>query len=94
MSASTCQPDMEVDPDGITDVPFNWAPRLEGETILTSTFLLPDGLTEESSSNTDTTATIFVSGAVCGTLYRITNRITDTGGRSWDKTYRVIGREQ
>jgi hypothetical protein len=57
-------------------------------------FLLPDGLTEVSSSNTTTTATIFVSGAECGRTYRITCRYTTAGGRTRDKTIRVIGREQ
>jgi hypothetical protein len=87
-------PDFEIDPDSTEDFEFTLAADLDGDTIDTVTFVLPDGLTEESSSNTDTTATIFVSGAECGRTYRITCRYTTAGGRSRDKTLRVIGRSQ
>lgn len=88
----SCAPDFELDPDATEDFQFNFAGELDGDTIATVDFLLPDGLTEESSSNTDTTATIFVSGAACGVVYRITCRYTTAGGRTRDKTIRVIGR--
>jgi hypothetical protein len=87
-------PDFEIDPDATDDFEFALAGDLDGDTIATVEFVLPDGLTEESSSNTDTTATIFVSGAQCGRTYRITCRYTTAGGRSRDKTIRVIGRSQ
>jgi len=87
-------PDFEIDPDATVDYVFALAADLDGDTISTVTFLLPDGLTEVSSSNTDTTATIFVSGAArCG-YYRITCRYTTVGGRTQDKTIRVVGRNQ
>jgi hypothetical protein len=81
--------DYEKGPSDTEDYPFNWSGKLDGDTISTSTFLLPDGLTEVSTSNTDTTATIFVSGGSACITYRITNRITTAGGRTWDKTIRV-----
>ncbi len=87
-------PDYEQDPDSTLDYPFNWASDLNGDTIDTSTFILPDGGTEASSSNTDTTATIFLSGVMCGVVHRVTNRIVTVGGRTMDKTIRVIGRER
>jgi len=90
----SCQPDFEIDPDAIEDFEFVFAGDLDDDTIATVTFLLPDGLTQVSSSNTDTTATIFVSGAECGRTYRITCRYTTAGGRSRDKTIRVVGRSQ
>lgn len=87
-------PDFELDPDATEDYVFQLAPELDGDTIATAVFVLPDGLTEESSSNTSTTATIFVSGAQCGRTYRITCRYTTAGGRTRDNTIRVIGREK
>lgn len=87
---STCGPaDYEKDPDSTVDYPFNWVPVLDGDTISTSTFLLPDGLTSVSTGNTTSSATIFVSGGSAGRIYRITNRITTAGGRTFDKTIRV-----
>lgn len=88
------RPDFELDPDATEDFVFNLAPDLDGDTISAVDFVLPDGLTEVSSSNDTTTATIFVSGASCGLVYRITCRYTTTGGRTRDRTIRVIGREQ
>lgn len=85
-------PDVVKDPDSTEDYQFNWAPKLDGDTIIASTFLLPDGLTSVSTSNTTTTATIFVSGGSQGRVYRITNRVTTAGGRTWDRTMRVLVR--
>jgi hypothetical protein len=94
VNGSCRAPDYEIDPDSTDDFEFALAGDLDGDTIATVEFVLPDGLTEESSSNTDTTATIFVSGAECGRTYRITCRYTTAGGRTRDKTIRVIGRSQ
>ncbi len=93
--SGACGPvDAEIDPDATDDFEFNFAGDLDGDTIATVEFLLPDGLVQEDVSNNDTTATIFVSGAQCGRTYRITCRYTTAGGRSRDKTIRVIGRQQ
>ena len=94
LEASGYQPDFTKDPNDTIDFPFNWKPELYGDTIATSEFILPDGLTEVSSSNTTTTATIFVSGGSAGTIYRITNRIVTTGGRTRDRTSYVLVQER
>lgn len=94
VNGSCPPPNFEIDPDSTEDFEFALAGDLDGDTIDTVEFVLPDGLTEVSSSNTDTTATIFVSGAECGITYRITCRYTTAGGRTRDKTIRVIGRAQ
>lgn len=87
------QPDYTKDPDEIIDFAFNWKPLLDGDTISISSFLLPDGLTEVSSTNTPTEAAIFVSGGSEGCTYRITHRIVTTGGRTRDQTIYVLVRE-
>lgn len=91
--ANCYSPDYEKDPNETIDYVFNWKAELYGDTIFTSQFLLPDGLTEVSSSNTTTTATIFVSGGAEGQTYRITNRIVTIGGRTRDRTINVLVRE-
>jgi hypothetical protein len=94
-SYSICTPiDFELDPNATDDFPFNLAPELDGDTIATVDFLLPDGLTEVSSSNTTKTATIFLTGAECGRVYRVTCRYTTAGGRTRDRTIRIRGAEQ
>lgn len=88
------QPDFELDPDSTDEFEFDLTPDLDGDTISTVTFVLPDGLTQVSSSNTDKTATIFVTGAARCALYRIICRYTTANGITRDKTLRVIGRDQ
>lgn len=90
IDAAYYPPDYVKDPDSTVDYQFKWSGELDGDTISTSTFLLPDGLTQVSVSNTTTTATIFVSGGTEHQSYRITNRITTAGGRTFDKTIRVL----
>lgn len=86
--------DYEKDADSTEDFPINWAGKLDGDTIDTSIWELPDGLTQVSASNTATTTNIFVSrGTECMT-YRLRNRITTVGGRTYDKTIYVRIREQ
>lgn len=89
LTASDGQPDFVKDPNSVEDYQFNWVGELNGDTISTSSFLLPDGLTQVSASNTDSTATVFVSGGSNGQMYRITNRVVTAGGRTYDSTYRV-----
>ncbi len=84
----------EIDKDDVTDFSFNWSVRLQDDTILTSEFILPDGLTEVSSSLTGLVAQIFVTGGNCGWVYRITNRVTTAGGRQKDWTIAVRVVEQ
>lgn len=90
---SRYQPDYTKDPNDTIDYLFNWKPELDGDTISTSSFVLPDGLSSVSTSNTTTTATIYVSGGSEGQVYRITNRIVTAGGRTRDRTIYVLAAE-
>lgn len=83
-------PDYTKDPDDVIDVSFNWVGFLNGDTIATSTFLLPDGLTQDSSSNTTLRTTVWLSGGSAGTLCRVTNRVVTAGGRTKDMTKLVM----
>lgn len=54
---------------------------------------VPDGLVEESSSATTTTATVWLSGGTAGSTYKIANRITTTDGRIDDRTLYIMVEE-
>lgn len=77
------------DPNAVLDYTADWSRWLGDDTIVTSTWILTGGLTEVSSSNTDTSATVFVSGGTAGSSYEATNRITTAGGRTNDRTLRI-----
>jgi len=84
------------DPQGVLDYGFDWndsdngGPWLEtGDTITTSTWKVPTGITKDSDSNTDTTTTIWLSGGTVGATYKITNRIVTVDGRTTDRSFYV-----
>jgi hypothetical protein len=70
------------DPDEVLDYQVDWTEKLATDTIATSTWIVPAGLTKDSDSNTPTKTTIWLSGGTPGEQYGITNRITTTGGRT------------
>lgn len=76
------------DPNATLDYLFDWEAWLTevSDTIMSVDWVLSDGLTEVSSSNTTTGATIFVSGGVLDESETITCRITTAGGRIDDRT--------
>ena len=82
------------DPDDVDSFGIDWATRLDGDTIASSTWTVPDGLTQDSSSNTTTTTTVWLSGGTDGDDYEVLNRITTTGGRTIDQTVKLRVRTQ
>lgn len=93
------------DPDEILDYYVDWTRRLYSEseleqsdagetvvpadTISTSTFTLPAGITANSSSNTTTVSQLWLSGGSIGQTYAILNEIVTAGGRRMDQTIRI-----
>lgn len=79
------------DPSATLDYTLDWYADgwLGTDTISAVTWVVPSGLTQASSSNTTTTATIWLSGGTVGTDYEVTCRITTAGGRVDDRTLRL-----
>lgn len=74
------------DPDENLDYSIDWGNALAGDTIASSTWTVPDGVTAGLQSNTETTATIWLSGGTAGQNYVFMNRIVTAGGRTHDQT--------
>jgi len=74
------------DPDAVLDYAIDWSRWLGSDTIQTSTWTVPPGLTEVTSSHTTTTATIWLSGGTAGETYTVTNRIVTAGGRTDERS--------
>lgn len=74
------------DPDEVLDYIRDWSALLDGDTISTSTWTAETGITVDSSSNTTTTATIWLSGGTVNQNYSVVNRIVTAGGRTHEKT--------
>jgi len=63
---------------------------LGSDTIASVTWLVsPAGVTIGSTSNTSSTATIWLSGGTVGVTYVVTCRITTAGGRTKDYSFNL-----
>lgn len=86
------------DPDAILDYVIDWAAFLGTDTISTSTWVVPTGITlgtgGTAPTNTTTTATAWLSSGTAYQTYRITNRITTAGGRTQDQSFILAIAEQ
>lgn len=80
------------DPLATLDYSINWRPLnnpwLEvGETILASTWTVDVGIVQESDTFDADTTTIWLSGGVANTRYRVSNRITSSLGRIDERSF-------
>ena len=84
------------DPNATLDYTFDWTAYLTpiADTIASVTWVLGDGLTKVSQSNTTLTATAFISGGTVGENLQLTCRIVTTGGRTDDRsvTLKIVDR--
>jgi hypothetical protein len=77
------------DPHAVLDYTVDWTRWLAGDTIATSTWLVPAGLTKQADSKTSTAATVWLSGGTAGQSYTVTNRITSGAGRTEDRSFSI-----
>lgn len=79
------------DPAGIIDYTVRWSSWLpSGDTISSSTWIVPAGITKVSEANTTTDAVIFLASGTVGQIYEVTNRIATGGGRQNDQTISIL----
>ncbi len=91
---------IDKDPDAERSYGINWGVwiagiPIAGETIDTSVWTLPAGITKEAESKTSTTTTIKLSGGTAGTSYVLANKITTTPSAEIDErsiTIKVLER--
>lgn len=77
------------DPVATLDYSVDWSQWLGADTLATSTWTVPTGLTQVTASNTTTKTTVWLSGGTLGTVYTIKNLITTTGGRTDERSFDV-----
>ena len=81
------------DPQAVLDYVIDWSTWLEvaSNDIITSVvWVVPVGLTKTSSTFTDSTATVWLSGGVVGRVYVITCRISTLAARTQDYSFELI----
>ncbi|WP_042777807.1 hypothetical protein [Sinorhizobium fredii] len=80
------------DPNIVKDYSLDWSDLLgSSDTITSSTWTIADGsgLTIDSSSNTTTATTVWLSAGTDVTNYSLLNRVVTAGGRTYDQTVRL-----
>lgn len=82
------------DPSARLDYEVNWSAWLDSDTIASVAWTVPSGITNYSTSNTTTAATIWLSGGTHGQEYLVTCQITTTGGRINQRSFKVVVRDQ
>ncbi|HHB12214.1 MAG TPA: hypothetical protein ENK62_03330 [Chromatiales bacterium] len=82
------------DPDSTLDYVIDWSSWLGSDTIASSSWTVPAGLTMTSESNTTTTATVWLSGGSAGSSYQVTNRITTAAGRVDERSITIEVQER
>lgn len=79
------------DPDGIIDYTVRWTSWLpSGDTILSSSWIVPAGIVKVSEANTAIDAVIFLASGTVGQICEVTNRIVTAGGRQNDQTISIL----
>jgi hypothetical protein len=75
------------DPNEVLDFQISWLSWLgASETISTSTWVVPAGITKDSDTSNTTSATIWLSSGTSGAQYTVTNRIVTNQGRTRDQS--------
>lgn len=88
------------DPDAVLDYVWDWTSWLGDDTIathaVTVTAAVDDAtpIVKDSSSATGPLVTAWLSAGTAGTTYAVTCRITTAGGRTEDRTNRIIVTER
>lgn len=83
------------DPEAVLDYQWDWTAWLGEDTISTHTIADDsDSLDIDSSLDTDTTVTAWISGGTVGTTARVTCHIVTGDGREDDRTITLLIRER
>lgn len=84
------------DPDATLDYRADWTLWLDGDTIATSSWIVPAGLTNEAEAINaeNTVAIVWLSGGTLGQKYEVINRIVTNAGRTDDRTLTIRIRQK
>ena len=94
------------DPDAVLDYKFDWKAETNGngdtdwlasgETISSRTVTVPDGITKDSDSLTDTNTSVTVgfSGGTAGNDYEVACKIATSASRTDERTIKIQVRER
>lgn len=68
------------------DYKLDWSARLDGDTIVTAVWTVPDGLTMTNQSKTTNSTTIWLEGGTAGGRYSLICKVTTIQGRTMEES--------
>lgn len=74
------------DPNAVLDYTLDWSLWLNGDTISTSTWTVPGGITKVLDTKTATSTTVWMSVGTLATSYSVVNKIVTVNGRTEERT--------
>ena len=86
MAESITPKSIPKDPNSTLDYAFDWSSWLGSDSLASHTIIADSRLTVNSSSQSATSVTVWLSGGTAGYLHDVTCRVTTTGGRIDDRT--------
>jgi len=83
------------DPADILDYGIDWSSWLAPleDTITTSTWSVPTGLSKGAESKSTTASTVWLSGGTAGEVYKVANKIVTAGGRTAERSITIKVKE-
>ena len=82
---------MDKDPGAKLDYAVDWTAQLQAsETISTSTWTVPTGLTKVSEAISGGKAIVWLSGGTVGVAYSVTNHIITNQSREDERTIPIV----
>lgn len=82
------------DPDAAKDYQVDWTAWLAGDSISSYTVTAQSGLTKDSDSRSGAVVTVWLSGGMLGRTYLVTVRVVTSGGRTDERSFNIIVRQQ
>lgn len=77
------------DPDAVLDYSIDWSRWLAGDSIISSTWVVPHGLTQVTNLFSPITITVWISGGTVGQSYLVVGQVTTAGGRTDERTIQI-----
>jgi hypothetical protein len=77
------------DPDEILDYQLDWSARILNDTIKSSVWEVPEGLTKRSDAFSVAVTTVWLAGGTDAQTYVVLNRIVTDGGRTMDQSVKL-----
>lgn len=76
------------------DYSLDWEDKVEGDdAINSSTWVVPEGLSEEGSTYLNKSTTVWLTTSVTEGNFELINTVTTTGGRTYEQTARLRVRQ-